>query len=117
MEKWKTEKTKRTYDVKITVLKTMDGRDIFGGKRYSKLTDLPPVCTILKEGQEFIVKKDDYREVPEGFCAGAYMAIYPFILNLRLGSDFWWMHEKDTTIACCPDGLRPVVLKLKKIQK
>jgi uncharacterized repeat protein (TIGR04076 family) len=32
-----------------------------------------------------------------------------------MGGDFHWMKEPGTLIACCNDGVRPVVFRLERI--
>jgi|TARA_Y100000031_G_scaffold125585_1_gene142103 uncharacterized repeat protein (TIGR04076 family) len=37
------------------------------------------------------------------------------ITHLRLGGNFLWIKEPEKILACCTDGVRPVVFKLKSI--
>ena len=52
-----------------------------------------------KVGQEFIV--GDY--TPEGICTSAFASIFPLILSLQTGGEFFWEKDKKVTRAACPD--------------
>lgn len=96
--------------VKITVLKTTFDKDV--ALQYAK-PELGP-CSRFREGQVFFgdVKK------PEGFCDTAWNCIYQYVFALANGGGkkgfFFndWVKEPCTAIACCNDGLRPVIFKL-----
>ena len=99
--------------VKITVVKTINNKDIFG--------DNPPVgfkipreCDRLEVGQEFIV--DEVGGFPFGFCPWAFADIQRDIIHLRYGGDFPWMKERGVNLSCCTDGIRPVIFKLERIE-
>ena len=95
---------------KITVLKRMANPDLFAD--YEGV-DLPIPCPRFTEGQVFTVERG--RE-PEGFCSAAWHDIYKSYLGLELGGDFeGWMKDKDTIVACCADGIRPVVFEIKRM--
>ena len=96
--------------VKITILKKLSSRDIFG--------DSPPMgqateaCRQFDVGQEFIVGEDG--GMPEGFCHWAWNDIYKVVTTLMYGGSF--SGKKDTSIVrCCTDGLRPVIFKLERV--
>ena len=97
--------------VKITVVKKLSNKDMFGDNPPAQFTNAP-VCDRLQEGQEFIV---DGASFPEGFCCWAYADIQRDITHLRFGGDFPWMKEKGTVLSCCTDGVRPVIFKLERI--
>ena len=99
-------------DVKITVVKRLDNKQLFG--------DNPPLeftgegqCDRLKDGQEFICKEGAF---PEGFCSWAYADIQRDIIHLRLGGDFPWIKEKGAILSSCTDGARPVIFKLERME-
>ncbi len=99
-------------NVKITVVKKINNRDLFG--------DHPPVgftatleCDRVESGQEFISEEG---KCPSGFCSWAFADIQRDITHLRLGGDFPWIKEKGTMLSCCTDGVRPVVFKLERIE-
>ncbi|UCE96650.1 MAG: TIGR04076 family protein [Candidatus Bathyarchaeota archaeon] len=99
-------------ELKITVLKRTDTKQIFG--------DNPPMgqeieaCNLFKEGQEFIVSENG--EMPEGFCHWAWNDIYKKVITLMYGGNFPWMKEKGTSVSCCTDGLRPVIFELRRME-
>ena len=99
-------------DVKITVVKRMDNRQLFGDKPPLEFTGIGQ-CDRLKDGQEFICKEGAY---PEGFCSWAYADIQRDIIHLRLGGDFPWFKEKGAILSSCTDGARPVIFKLERIE-
>lgn len=71
------------------------------------------MCGALSEGQVF----HSGLGKPEGFCDGAWHAIYPYVFALANGAkSFWfsnsWVRNDGVAIACCNDGLRPVFFKL-----
>jgi uncharacterized repeat protein (TIGR04076 family) len=96
--------------MKITVLKRLANPDLFAD--YEGV-DLEIPCPFMLEGQEFTI--EDGRQ-PEGFCSSAWHDIHKSYLALRLGGDMrGWMKERDTIVACCTDGIRPVVFEIKRI--
>jgi len=98
--------------IRITVLKTIVQKDL---QRYVAI----PLekCPCHSEGQVFYTTY----EKPEGFCDWAWKDIHPYIVSFLTGGDFTtgifedWMKEKDTMVACCTDGIRPVVFEIKSI--
>ena len=95
---------------KITVLRRMANPDLFA--EYEGI-DLAIPCPRFTEGQEFIVEGG---RQPEGFCGAAWHDIHKSYLTIRHGGSFGgWMKDDDTIIACCSDGLRPVVFEVKRI--
>ena len=90
---------------KITVLRKMFNED------YAKQYCVNPetsVCTAFQEGQTFLL---DSANKPDGFCEEAWSAITRYVFE---GS---WMNDGNTMIACCNDGIRPVVFKLERIDE
>lgn len=93
--------------VKISVLRKIDTGDI--RKDYG---DNIGECEEFKVGDEFI---SEGLAMPNGFCPWAWADIQRDVVHLALQGDFPWMKEKGKTIACCTDGLRPVVFKLERL--
>ena len=97
--------------VKITVLKRLSTKEIFG--------DSPPMgqavepCEMFKVGQEFISGEDG--RMPEGFCHWAWNDLYKSVTTLRFGGNYP-RKEKGTSISCCTDGFRPVIFKVERIE-
>ena len=100
--------------VKVTVLKRLKPKDVFGD-------DIPPAytsgaeeaCPRFTDGQEFIVEETPV--VPAGFCGWAYADIQRDIIHLAFGGDFPWMQQEGFQIACCTDGMRPVIFRLERL--
>lgn len=95
--------------VKITVLRRSLNDEL--AREYG--VDALEACSALKEGDVFYSGLGK----PEGFCDGAWHAIYPYVFALANGANtFWfrdsWMRKEGMAIACCNDGLRPVFFKL-----
>ena len=94
--------------VKITVLKTTFQEDLV--KEYG--VDGLSTCPLMEEGQIF------YADIsrPDGFCDGAWNAIYPYVFAMAQGRgdlfDGDWIKTPGVAIVSCNDGLRPVIMKL-----
>ena len=97
--------------VKITVVKKIHNKDMFGDNPPLGFTAVPE-CDRLELGQEFISAAG---ECPPGLCSWAFADIHRDITHLRYGGDFPSMKEKGTILSCCTDGIRPVVFKLERI--
>ena len=95
---------------KITVLRLMFNEDL--AKEYAKEVG---VCPQFEEGQVFT--SDGVK--PEGFCEEAWTAIGKYVFTFSSGGGGFfkgnWMKDEKVMIACCNDGVRPVVFKLERI--
>ena len=98
--------------VKITVVKKLNSKDIFGSNPPVECT-LPTECKILEVGQEFIVEGNKY---PPDFCPAAFAAILKYIFLLRNGGNIASIKEKGVGLALCSDAWRPVIFKLQRIE-
>jgi len=98
---------------KITVLRRMMNEDY--AREYCKNPDTG-ICEAFEEGQVFDLK---HPVRPEGFCEEAWSAITRYVFAFAVGGGGFfndgWMKEESTMIACCNDGIRPVVFKLERI--
>jgi uncharacterized repeat protein (TIGR04076 family) len=94
--------------VNITVLKKVDTGDI--RKNYGNNVG---ECDLFKEGDQFI---SEGMSMPQGFCAWAWADIQRDVVHLALNGSYPWMKTKGTAVACCTDGLRPVVFKLERVE-
>lgn len=96
--------------IQITVLKRLLEKEF---QRYVRL----PLekCPAFTEGQVFVTEY----EKPEGFCDWAWKDLGPYVAAFLTGGEFnsglfdGWMKDRDTMVACCTDGIRPVVFELK----
>ncbi len=73
-------------------------------------------CDVFKEGQEFIT--DVYSEIPSGFCPWAWTDLYKSLVGLASGGNYKeWYENPNQFIACCTDGIKPVIFKIEKIEE
>jgi len=100
--------------IKITVLKRMYNPEIAEMYRRPDVHKGP--CPYYEEGQEYVVQQ--LGERPENFfCDWAWNDIQKILFSLQTGGDFSiWMKEGYNFIACCTDGIKPVVFKLERIE-
>jgi uncharacterized repeat protein (TIGR04076 family) len=102
---------KKTNYLEITVLKRFDIAEVF--KEPPIKTKYTGKCPVFEEGQVFQV--DEYCQRPKEFCTWAWEAMFPMIMTLRFGGNFpEWYEDAGVAVACCPDGLRPVIFKLER---
>lgn len=100
--------------VKITVLRRSFNEDLANEYGVTGLR----TCEAVKDGQVFYAGLGK----PEGFCDGAWHAIYPYWFALANGAkSFWfnnsWVRHEGVAVACCNDGLRPVYFKLEATEE
>lgn len=98
--------------VKITVIKRFSPEEVLGHEYKNPTGKIVEKCP-LKEGQEWIIESG---EMPNDFCAGAWLDLARYLYVLRFGGTFndWW--EKGVSYNACSDGLRPVCFKLERIE-
>lgn len=101
---------------RLTILKTTLNEELASEYGIKGLS----TCPLMKEDQVFI---SDYSK-PEGFCDEAWKAIYQYVFALCNGADGWyfddWIDTKKhpgTAIVSCNDGLRPVIIKIERIEE
>lgn len=105
-----TRKVKSMTNVKITVLRTLNPKEVFGEEFPFK--EPATTCTYFEEGQEFI---SEHTERPEGFgCSWAWHDLYKQVVFLYFGG-VYFKGDPDVAITCCSDGKRPVIFKLERI--
>jgi uncharacterized repeat protein (TIGR04076 family) len=103
---------KKASRLKITVLRRFKPEEVFDQPVIKGAPSL--ACSVLKDGEVFIVEDDG--KMPEGFCQAAWDDIFKFVMTLRFGGNFLtWYDEPGVTVACCTDGLRPVIFKIERI--
>ncbi|MBE2190315.1 MAG: TIGR04076 family protein [Candidatus Kapabacteria bacterium] len=99
---------------RITVLRRMYNEDF--AEQYTQST--APKCDSFEDGQVFIV--ENMVRPPEDFCAWAWIDLQRSIQTLLRGgnfSDTGWMKKDNVLIACCSDGIRPVVFKIERMDE
>ena len=101
---------------RLTILKTTLNEELASEYGIKGLS----TCPLMKEGQVFI---SDYSK-PEGFCDEAWKAIYQYVFALCNGADGWYFDDwidtekhPGTAIVSCNDGLRPVIIKIERIEE
>ena len=71
-------------------------------------------CPILEEGQ--VYHYDGGAEKPEGLCPWAWIDIYKQVAALYSGGGNQpWYKESGQAVACCTDGVRPVIFILERL--
>ena len=94
---------------KITVLKRWYDPEL---AVQHHLQEIHGPCQLFAEGDEFVVKYIGDRPADFG-CDWAWNDLQKVLLTLMAGGDFGqWMREKHSFVACCTDGVKPVVFKL-----
>lgn len=98
---------------KLTILKTGFDEELakeYAGEGFGR-------CPLMKEGQVFYA---DYAK-PEGFCDEAWKAIYQYVFALAHGAEIFyfkdWIVKPGVAICTCNDGLRPVTIKIERMEK
>lgn len=95
---------------KITVLKTTVFQDL--ADQFVTDPYYGP-CPVHQVGQTFLTGGIFGNEMPEGFCAQAWQSLVMPVNVLIGGGKVLGFDEKH--IACCADGLRPVVFLLERV--
>ena len=96
---------------KITVLKTLYFEDL--AREYPPYETSP--CELLREGQVFYTGGPMGVDMPEGFCEAAWRSIFSFAAVYASGGKIYGRY--DTHVVACPDGVRPVLLRLEAAEK
>ena len=100
--------------VKITIIKKMNTRDIYGERLPCRLAkNQGPECPLFKVGDEFVSEES---ACPVGFCGWAFADIQRDIAHLWLGGNYPWIEDHGVAISCCTDGLRPVFFKIERME-
>ena len=99
-------------NVKITVVKNLSPEDIFGEKFYRPSGEELTKCS-YKEGESFITIDGN---MPEGFCHHAWFGLYKNVSVLKNGGGFPNWTGENMIFTACPDGIRPVIFKVERIE-
>ena len=100
--------------LKITIMRKMDAREIFGDKISEIVNDGQHTCRRTKAGQEFIVKDDG--QMPPGFCSSAWHDICGAVNALQFGAHYPSMKRKGEYYCTCHDGVHPVFYRLEVLE-
>ncbi len=93
--------------VQIKVLKTTLNDEL--AEKYGHEKSL---CPILKEGQAFETTGPFDNAMPDGFCHMAWQSLFMPVNVLSSGGKVLGIDEKH--VACCADGIRPVIFELSR---
>ena len=97
--------------VKIKVIKKVNNLELAEEYCVAGVSACP--CPAFTEGQEFITQNLDQ---PANFCTWAWDDIFKYVTLLHCRGDMSdHMNRQNTVIACCTDGIRPVVFRIEKI--
>ena len=107
------------HKCRITVLETK----VFPVLQEKYLADPKPgPCPCFKPGDEFLLErtpeKDDFYHLMNGrFCGEAWDAVSRYVYTALQGGSIMhgWTNDERMMIACCNDGIRPVVFKIERI--
>lgn len=100
---------------RITVMKKMINRDLINENCSLDLSDMCLGCHLFAVGEEFIV--ENHTEIPKGFCSWAWGDIQKDVTTIMFDGSFPWIKQTGLAIACCSNGLMPVVFKIEKISQ
>lgn len=104
-----------TKKCKITVLRREYYQDL--ADQYLANPDTGK-CKLFHEGQEFIVDMDTYVHMLRGeFCSEAWDCISHYVYAAIQGGSIMkgWTNDEKIMIACCSDGVRPVIFKIERM--
>ncbi len=100
------------YEVRIKVI----GKDFHPGiaDEYLLAGEGAGACPLHDVGDEFIYHSDN--EKPDGLCATAWLDICRSVTAIANGASYdSWNKNVGQTIACCGDGVRPVIFEITRI--
>ena len=98
---------------RITIVKRTVNRDLI--EEYSSDDrEECGCCQRYQDGQEFVVESPSLK--PKGFCAWAWADIHRDVVAIVSGGSYPWIKQPGTAIACCSDGLKPVIFNVERIE-
>jgi len=100
--------------VRIRVLRRNLFSDLVGEVARPELASALQACEVFREGQEFLIK--GWPSKPDGFCDWAWNDIQKSVIAASFGARKDGLRAQDSWIACCTDGLRPVVFQIEPIE-
>ena len=103
----------KRYLVKITVIKKLSAKEVYGNPLPDVADDVSAYCDRLEVGKEFIVEESG--AMPSGFCTWAWHDIYPAVTGLRFGGNYPWMKKNIKIYSCCSDGVRTVFFNIERL--
>lgn len=103
----------QSWDVKITVLKTLLVPEAVAAHADPE-ADWQP-CARHPEGQVWVVDGVTL-DCPEGFCGWAWADLNRHVVTLARGGNFHGSRPGHTVVACS-DGYRPVIFGLERVER
>ncbi len=106
----------KKYKCKITVLKREYNQEL--ADKYLANPKVGP-CDLFKDGQEIIIDSDGFWKMLYGnFCSEAWDCISRYVYAAIQGGSIMrdWTNDEKIMIACCNDGVRPVIFKIERIE-
>lgn len=100
-------------ECRITVLKRTFHKDLATTYLLPETAAKIGRCNCFREGQEFIF--DDSLQPPSEFCSWAWADIRSQLMTILCGGD-WPDTKPGTCIACCSDGIRPVIFQIQRME-
>ena len=100
-------------DIRIRVLKRHRFSDLVKDHVRPESANQIEACAVFRDGQEFVLEGWPTR--PEGFCDWAWNDIQKAVIAASFGARKDGLKTQDGWIACCTDGLRPVVFLIEPI--
>lgn len=100
--------------VQITVLERTFNREIaeaFGSDGFKRGRGFGP-CPNFRDGQTFVL---DGLGKPDRFCSSAWADIHGIVRTVAFGGEQASVRTHNAAIACCTDGMKPVVFKLELV--
>lgn len=77
-------------------------------------------CPVFEDGQEILVDSENYFNLmKEPFCSEAWDCLGKYVYTALQGGAIMkgWTNDEKMLIACCNDGVRPVIFKLERIDE
>jgi uncharacterized repeat protein (TIGR04076 family) len=106
------------HKCKITVLKKEYYQDL--ADEYLANPEVGK-CKVFEEGQEIIVDRSSYFRMvnEEKFCSEAWDCLSKYVYAALQGGSIMkgWTNDEKMLVACCNDGVRPVIFKLERIDE
>ena len=100
--------------VKISVIRKFSPKEVLGHE-FIRPNGNPIVPCGIQVGEVYVV--DETGNMPEGFCHHAWFGLYKNVSVLRNGGGFPNWTGENMIFTACPDGIRPVIFKLERIEE
>ena len=112
---------KERRKVKITVVRKLDSKEIFGDHMPEFTDNFKTTCPLWEEGKEFLLEEEELGVsvvgmcMPRDFCSWAWHDIHRDLTVQQWGGDSPLVKKTGVVYTCCTNGLRPVIFQLERI--